>query len=260
MLHHLVFSATVLVAVSGLSSGEAAAQSVPDAPRTEPVARKHPLLPALQMAYDALDRLRGIDDYTCLLVKRERIDGQLSEYHYLEVKVRHEPFSVYVQFLAPDRLRGQQAVYIAGQNRDRILARTPVVGVVSLDPTSPRAMQGHRYPITEIGLLNLVRRLIQVGEEELQYGEIDVSFLDHARVNDRPCTIMRFEHPVPRREFRYHLAQVYVDEQYKLPIRYEAYTWPPAPGGDPVLLEEYTYLKLRFNVGLTDRDFRLAAP
>ncbi len=260
MLQHLIFSAAVLGLAMGALPRDAAAQSAPEAPRTEHVARKHPLLPALQMAYDALERLRAIHDYTCILVKRERVDGQLSDYHYLEVKVRHEPFSVYVRFLAPDHLRGQEAVYIAGQHRGRILARTPVVGVVSLDPTSPRAMQGHRYPITEIGLLNLVQRLIEVGEEELQYGEIDVTFLDNARVNDRPCTIMRFEHPVARREFRYHLAQVYVDDQYKLPTRYEAYTWPRQPGDDPVLVEEYTYLKLRFNVGLTDRDFRLSAP
>jgi hypothetical protein len=42
-----------------------------------------------------------------------------------------------------------------------------------------------------------------------------------------------------------------------VPIRYEAYDWPARQGGDPVLLEEYTYMNLQINQGFTDADFNV---
>ena len=40
-----------------------------------------------------------------------------------------------------------------------------------------------------------------------------------------------------------------------MPIHYEAYDWPAQTGGEPVLLESYTYSDLKFNVDLKDEDF-----
>jgi hypothetical protein len=49
---------------------------------------------------------------------------------------------------------------------------------------------------------------------------------------------------------------VYVDKDLRLPVRVEVYDWP-ARNGDPrgELLECYSYINLRFNVGLTDAAF-----
>jgi outer membrane lipoprotein-sorting protein len=63
------------------------------------------------------------------------------------------------------------------------------------------------------------------------------------------------EHPVPRRNFRYHKALIFIDDQLNIPVRFEAYDWPKQEGGQPLLLEEYTYVNVKFNVGLTDADF-----
>jgi outer membrane lipoprotein-sorting protein len=122
------------------------------------------------------------------------------------------------------------------------------------------AMQGNKYPITQIGVKNLVRRLIEVGTQDMKYGECDVTYRKNAKVNDRVCTIIEVTHPVPRRNFIFHKALIYVDDQLNLPIRYEAYTWPKTQGGPPELDEEYTYLNLKVNVGLTDADFEPANP
>jgi hypothetical protein len=40
-----------------------------------------------------------------------------------------------------------------------------------------------------------------------------------------------------------------------IPIRYVAYDWPAREGAKPEVLEEYNYLDLKVNVGLTDADF-----
>jgi outer membrane lipoprotein-sorting protein len=122
------------------------------------------------------------------------------------------------------------------------------------------AMEGNRYPITQIGVANLTHRLIEVAEHDKKYGECDVQFRKGAKVNDRVCTIIEVTHPIPRRNFLFHKAIVYVDDELNVPIRYEAYSWPKTPGGPPTLDEEYTYINLKTNVGLTDADFDIHNP
>ena len=43
------------------------------------------------------------------------------------------------------------------------------IGTVQILPTSAIAMQGQRYPITELGIANLTKRLIEVGEHDKQF-------------------------------------------------------------------------------------------
>ena len=221
---------------------------------------EHPLTPAIRWAKEGIDDIRQIQDYTCTFVKRERIDGELLEHQFITMKVRHEPFSVYMNFLKPSKLKGQEVIYIRGQNDGKIWAHTTGIkhklfGTVSLAPTSVLAMKDNRYPITEVGLLNMVQRLIEVGEHDSQYGECDVEIFKETKINDRSCTCIQVVHPVPRREFTFNIARIYVDEELNLPLRFEAYDWPREPGGEPRLTEEYTYLNLQLNNGFTDTDF-----
>lgn len=226
---------------------------------------EHPLMPALRWANGGLEDIRQLQDYSCTFYKRERIDGELGEYQSMFVKVRHNPFSVYMFFLGPGKLRGQECIYVRDQNEGNLLAhptgfRKTVVGTVSLDPTGMIAMSGNRYPITEVGVLNLVERLVEIGNRDTQYGECEVQFFQGAKINNRDCTCIQVIHPVPRRNFLFHLARIFVDTELNIPVRYEAYDWPEKQGGPPVLTEEYTYLNLKMNNGFTDADFSTENP
>jgi hypothetical protein len=222
---------------------------------------EHPLMPVLRWATSGLVQMRAnIRDYSATLVKRERINGKLNDYEYLFVKIRHQPFSVYIGFLGPPSLKGQEVLYVDGQNNGNMWAHTTgmkdtLVGTISLRPDGMIAMQGQRYPLTEIGLVNLTHRLVEVGQQDINYGECEVKFFPGAKINNRLCTCIQAIHPVPRRNFRYHLARIFVDDQLSVPIRYESYDWPKEPGAAPELLEEYTYLNLKINQGFTDLDF-----
>jgi outer membrane lipoprotein-sorting protein len=221
----------------------------------------HPLQPALELARKGLANLQAnIHDYSCTIVKRERIDGKLKEHDYIFAKIRHEPFSVYLYFLAPEDSKGQEVIWVDGHNDGNMLAHAgsgvrAMVGTVSLKPQSMIAMEGQRYPITEIGVENLAGRLVEVAEHDAQFGECEVNFFPGAKVNGRVCTCIQVVHPVPRRNFRFHLARVFIDDEYMIPIRYEAYDWPTEAGGQPVLMEEYTYMNVKINNGFTDADF-----
>lgn len=221
----------------------------------------HPLEPGLDIAYKSIKHIRtNIKDYTCTMAKRERIDNKLGEYEYMFAKIRHEPFSVYLYFLKPEEAAGREVIYVAGANDGNLIAHEArgikaLVGAVQLKPNSALAMAGNRYPITEIGIQNLTRRLIEVGENDRKFGECDVKFIPNAKVNGRVCTCLQVTHPVPRKNFLFNMARVYIDDEMNIPIRYEAYDWPKSEGEAPLLMEEYTYVNVKTNVGLTDADF-----
>ncbi len=244
-----------------MPAGDVAQGNIGAGEATTAAVGEHPLEPALALARKGLNQLRSnIKDYSCTVVKRERIDGKLNEHEYMFAKIRHEPFSVYLYFLAPDAVKGQEVIYVEGRNDGNMLAHAgsgvrAMVGTVSLKPNSMIAMQGNRYAITEIGVENLARRLVEVAEHDKQFGECDVQFFPNAKVNGRVCTCVQVTHPVPRRNFRFHLARVFIDDELLVPIRYEAYDWPHEEGGQPVLMEEYTYMNIKINNGFTDADF-----
>ncbi len=229
-------------------------------------AGQSPLDPALELAHKVLDNLqKNVTDYTAVIIKQERINGTLLDPEYMSAKVRQKPFSVYLKFLKPDSMKGREVIYVAGANNGKFVVREGsglkrAIGAVWLDPTSALAMIDNRYPITNLGLEFLTKRLIEIAEQDRKYGEVEVHFYKNAKVNNRVCTMIEVVHPTPRRNFMFYKAQVFVDDELQAPIRYQAFLWPKKPGDDPPLDESYTYLNLKLNVGLTDADFDYKNP
>ena len=114
--------------------------------------------------------------------------------------------------------------------------------------------------MSEIGLENLVAQLIERGLRDRTRGECEVEFRKGAKINGRECTIIQVTHPRRRPYFDFHIARIFIDNEYNVPIRYAAYDWPKAANAKPEVVEEYTYLNLKINVGLTDEDFDTKNP
>ncbi len=215
-----------------------AAQAASALPQLGPgQASEHPLMPALRWAYSGMGNIEKLQDYSATLAKRERIGGKLLDYEYMFIKMRHKPFSVYMYFLGPPNLKGQEVLFVQGQNDDKMWAHgvglQNVFGTVPLKPDGSVAMRNQRYPLTELGILNMTKRLVEVAEQDVKYGECEVKFYKGAKINNRICTCIEVIHPVPRRNFLFHLARIFVDDELNLPIRYESYDWPREPGGAP---------------------------
>ncbi len=234
------------------------------------VAAEHPLAPALRMAEQGLTSInQNIRDYECTLVKREQINGKLTDQEFIYTKIRNEqadasgrvstPFSVYMYFLKPSSVKGREVLYVKGHNNGNLMAHEGGALLkhvtVSLDPLGALAMRGQRYPITDVGIKNLIVRLIEVAKQDMQYGECDVKFYNGAKINGRVCTVIEVVHPVPRKNFRFHKAHVFIDDELQVPIRFASWDWPSQQGGQPAMLEEYTYMNLKLNNGFTDADF-----
>ncbi|QEG43262.1 DUF1571 domain-containing protein [Roseimaritima ulvae] len=270
--------------------GVAARNVVAQAPQwTEPVARvsrvpaasaatngdvaPHALDPALRIAEASLQHIRdNIADYSAIFVKRCRVDGELPELQYAQVKIRNRktaggrvetPLSVYLKFLKPEAVAGREVIWVEGRNDGQMIVHeTGLKGVINvyLDPHGYLAMRGQRYPITDIGIENLVVKLIETARRDRQREECTVQIYRNARIGKRACTMLEVVHPVRRPYFDFYRARVYFDNELNMPIRYESHSWPTQPGGEPVLEEEYSYLRLQTNLGLTDSDFDIANP
>ena len=124
----------------------------------EPVAR------ALRTIRDCQTQFETVADYTCKFYKRERIQGRLTPLLVMEMKARTKPKSIYFKFEKP--YKGREAIYVEGRNDGQVLAHDVGVtkflaGTMELEPTSARAMEENRHPITEAGigaLIDTVRR------------------------------------------------------------------------------------------------------
>jgi len=224
-----------------------------------PINGEHPLMPAVRMAKDGLVRIdSSIADYSAMLIKEERIDGTLNPKEVAFIKVRHQPFSVYCYFLQPHK--GRECLYTDGPNASKgvLVARDcglrKRLGKFELDPEGRLAMAGQKYPIMKLGVRNLMAELAMVGEQDVQFGECEVQ-AKQSSINGRGATLIEVVHPIPRQNFRFYKAEIFMDNETKLPVRYAAYMWPATPGGEAPLEEAYTYLNLMVNNGYTDADF-----
>jgi hypothetical protein len=214
----------------------------------------NPLAKMLIEAKKNLERIQDeVRDYSCLVVRRERIDGKLGNFEYMQAKVRHPhvdaegqevPFSIYIKFLAPDSVKGREVLFVSGKFDNKMLVRKGGRSMsylkTTIAPDSRIAMKENRYPLTEFGVKNLLSRLIEEAEVEMAASkETKIVFYENAKVNDRICTGIQLEHLNQEDSDKFHIAKVYVDNELKMPVHYEAFAWSPI-GGKPLLLEQYT--------------------
>ncbi|MFO0921048.1 MAG: DUF1571 domain-containing protein [Pirellulales bacterium] len=185
-------------------------------------------------------RPTGCHDHNARTLKRERVNDELGDHEYMFAKVRNRkvvngqvvvPFSVYLMFLA-DLHQGRAAD--AEINDGKMTAHEGgmkrMLGTHHLEPTSWLAMQGQRYPITDLGIEMLLSKLIERGERSKTDPECKVSYTPNAKVSKRPCTVLQVTHPKQHPQVEFHIAQIFIDDELQLPVRYAAYIWPKSPG------------------------------
>jgi hypothetical protein len=227
-------------------------------PAAQPVAS--PMDQPVRLILDARQVYQGLRDYSCVFIKQEQIQGRLQQENVIAMKVRTQPFSVYLRWHAPRSLQGQEVCYVAGRNNGQMRVRSSgllgAVGFVTLSPTDPRALENSRHTITEAGLGNLIDRYSRGWENERRLNRTYVRIADY-EYNKRKCTRVETLHPDNGGgQILFYRSVLYFDKEMRLPIRVENYDWP-RQGGDPNgdLVENYSYVDLRLNVGVGEEVF-----
>lgn len=205
--------------------------------------------------------LATADDCTYVLLKRERTSGGLSDLEHYAMKVRHRPFSVYVQGLRPSSVAGQEAAFIQGKNGGKMTVnpggiKGRLTGILTLSPTSPMVMKHSRHPITEAGPLNLLDRMLTLAQQHRDDSNCTITLHPGETVHGQACTRIDIQHAARRRGTEFSHLRLYLDDDSDLPVKMQAWGW--ADGSSAPLLEDYSYTRLQLNRGLRDRDFTLS--
>src|SRR5579864_1687461 len=174
----LALLTAALCSVSACVRGdEPAKDSTKESKRVVPVAvnvpnggRDHQLAPFIQMARSSRDAVLAVKDYEALFTKRELV-GRTMYAGQMFIKLRHQPFSVYLRFVG--RNEGREVLFAPRYQGKLVAHEAPgtissLVGSVALEPTSARAMAEGRHPITEIGMAKMIDALLKQLDHEMK--------------------------------------------------------------------------------------------
>lgn len=231
------------------------------------------MLPALKVAREWHSRLQlTVRDFYCRVAKRERIDGILQDYSYIDMWVREEtrvgervdsPLSVFMEFLGPSAVAGRRLLFVAGRNEGKILVRKGGTRfeyvITKVDPDRENTKSESLYPITHSGFIELLADLVETLEEHLATDPSGKNTIverpEGAKVDGRPCHVLRISHPQKQDGLTFHIGTFFIDAELGVPARIEKLDWPSRPNGPSSLIGEYNYTKVQVNLGMTDSMF-----
>ncbi|MBS0263657.1 MAG: DUF1571 domain-containing protein [Planctomycetes bacterium] len=215
---------------------------------------------AIDFAIESREVVRELKDYTARFVKFERIGNNLV-HQEMDMKFRAKPFSVYFLYQS-QKEQGRQAIFVEGRNNNNLLVKEAkglagAVGVVPLRLDDHRVKKENLYPVTQVGIANMLEETIKEWEHDLKVpgDQVEVLFYPNAKVEGQPCQAIEVTHLKRMKEIRFWRNRIYFDRETRIPIRGERYGWARSAGEKAPLMEDYKYLNLRTNVNLTDADF-----
>jgi outer membrane lipoprotein-sorting protein len=188
----------------------------------------------------------SVHDYRCIFSKNEFLKGRM-KLEKMEMLFR-KPQDIKFMWIAPKK--GQKAVFLKGQNDDKLRARKGgllSMVAVNLDPLGDRAMEDNRHPITQAGIGYLIQRTL----EDIAKGQYELKYLGDEPLDDRPCYHIEFTSKGAK-GYHYGLkTEFWIDKELKLPIQSKHFDY------DNRWIETYSYSQLKLNVGLRDSDFEI---
>lgn len=196
----------------------------------------------------------SVNDYSCILSKKEFIDGEYIVWSEVLYKFR-KPDNYYMKWTAGS-MEGREVIY-AGARYGKAL-KVHVGGfwnlmTFSLDPTGSIAMSTSRHPITESDLGFMIRQMRENVQRAKQEPSARIECLGATIACNRKSMHYRAWFP-EKKGFINHVVVLYIDSALHLPIKIEMHDWTNR------LVESYSFSALKLNTGLKDIDFDVENP
>ena len=223
------------------------------------------LLKKVELLEKGIAFLTQTPDYTAQFSKLEVVGGELLEEQTMLIKLTHKPFGVYMKWMDYDT--GREVIYGEGINDGNLLvhaggwkARLPAI---SMEPDSSLAMRESRHPITQVGLLNLAKKIVHAHRHDLAHKSFArCEQTEDQSINDRDCHCFVTEYSTAATSKEYRKSIVLIDKEWSVPLFIKNYGWPTdnvtAVGEEldtATLIEQYTYADVKFRSNLTAFDF-----
>jgi hypothetical protein len=218
-----------------------------------------------------VEKFHAIPSYTFTLTRRERVGGDLLPPQVMDVKLRHQPFSLYMKWIEGEGagVKGRQLLYVDGQNDNKLVILPGgllgrVSGPVTLALDDPMVTAEARHPANECGLLHLAETILHHHRLDLQADcrGLQCELHDNQTYNDRPCFLFISTYDSPQRSPTYRKVAIYVDKELSMPVCIQNYTWADGVAADELdavtLVEAYSYSNITADArqaALSDDDF-----
>lgn len=219
----------------------------------------------------AIEKLDKIPNYKFTLTRRERVNGDLLPAQVIDVKLRHQPFSLYMKWIDGEGpgVKGRQLLYVDGLHDNKLvilpgglLGRVSGPQVLALN--DPLVTAEARHPATDCGLKHLAETVLHHHRQDLAADcrGVQCELHDQQTCNDRPCYLFVAEYDSPERSPTYRKVAIFIDKELSMPIAIQNFTWAqgvaPEELDSVTLVEAYTYSDIVVDTreaGLTEDDF-----
>ena len=191
-------------------------------------------------------------DYTCTLIKQERLRGELGKVQTVAVKFRDKPFSVAMKWVKNPPL-GDRVLYIEGEYGGNMLVRPrgligKLVGTVMREPDGKDARKNSLRTVDKFGFERSLQSLLKYYEAGKVAGELGKAYGGEGEVAGRRAAVLvRYLTDDPK--YPSYKTLAYIDLEYLVPICVEGFD------SKDNLICRYVFTDIKFNVGLTDEDF-----
>jgi len=194
-----------------------------------------------------------IKDYTCTFEKQEFLKGKMTKEQVINVKFKEGPFSVFMEWEKNPSLVAR-VLYVKGQNDNKALVKP--AGILGwLVPThvkrrvdSPDARKASRRNLDQFGFANALRLITKVCRKAEKAGDLQLQYKGTSDLTGRPTWV--FERRLPKESiYPDQRLIVHIDQEWLVPTRTCCYD----DRGN--LLGKYVYRDVKFNVGLSGKDF-----
>lgn len=189
---------------------------------------------------------RRLGSYDGVFVLQERINGQLRDPVTSYFRFRSHPFSV-----AMRRRRGKSRIsrllYVEGENNGQLVVRPSgllgkLAPSVEVDPHGPVARKGCLRPVTDFGLENALKRILQGYRRAAGQNQLESECLGLGELEGRLVLTLKKTGPDGS-------TIVDLDVDMLLPVRVRRYR------GEDMLLACYQYKDLNFSRSFADAEF-----
>lgn len=248
---------------SGTSETPSTEPAAPRMPGAEPLTGRWALESSLSLLELGRERLQKMSGYSVTFARQERIDGELLDPQTIKLKVRHEPFSLYMKWTEGDK--GRQLIYVHGQNEGQVLIQPGgfvgrATGALPFAPDHPKILAESRYPATMAGFLAMTDTIAQHHRDDLKLTQGVLSEIrGDQSFEERPCylTTLCYENETINPIYR--KSMIYIDKELSIPVCVRNYTWikgqKVVEDNEESLIESYSFTGMEAAVQLSDNDF-----
>lgn len=207
---------------------------------------------------------RDVRDYSCVFLKQELIDGDLTPLQKIQVLYRESPTSVYMTWLEnPDQAK--RVLYVKGQNvgdngEEQAIVE-PAGAVIRLfvsDTLVPirgsLSKKASRRAIDEFGFRSTMDLYFRFNEIAARNGTLDLKYAGEGTIDGRPTFMIERHLPFNPKTNDFPDAKMvmHLDQEWLLPVAVYSY----ADDAGKKLLGSYVFTQVRINPGLSDDVFK----